>query len=163
VADINSGNSGKRVNRTQLRLVGSRKAEKVPAKNEAPPSFATIDLFCGAGGITEGFHQAGYRCLYGNDCMPEAIETFSFNHPKAWSDGKNIEEVEPAKVRKTLGLRKGALDVLVGGPPCQGFSINAPERFLSDSRNKLFRDYVRFIEEFEPKTFLFENVPGFSL
>ncbi len=52
------------------------------------------------------------------------------------------------------------MDVLVGGPPCQGFSINAPERFLADPRNKLFKDYVRFLEEFEPKTFLFENVPG---
>jgi DNA (cytosine-5)-methyltransferase 1 len=48
----------------------------------------------------------------------------------------------------------------VGGPPCQGFSINAPERFLSDTRNKLFKDYVRFIGEFTPKTFVFENVPG---
>ena len=66
----------------------------------------------------------------------------------------------PAQVRKRLGLKKGALDVLVGGPPCQGFSINAPERFLSDPRNKLFKDYLRFLEEFEPKAFLFENVPG---
>jgi DNA (cytosine-5)-methyltransferase 1 len=59
-----------------------------------------------------------------------------------------------------LALKKGVLDVLVGGPPCQGFSINAPERFLTDKRNKLFKDYVRFLEEFEPKAFLFENVPG---
>ncbi len=68
--------------------------------------------------------------------------------------------MDPAQVRTRLGLKKGALDVLVGGPPCQGFSINAPERFLSDSRNKLFKDYMRFVEEFEPKAFLFENVPG---
>ena len=73
---------------------------------------------------------------------------------------EDIEDVEPAQVRKRLGFRKGALDVLVGGPPCQGFSINAPERFLSDKRNKLFKDYLRFLEEFEPKAFLFENVPG---
>jgi DNA (cytosine-5)-methyltransferase 1 len=120
----------------------------------------TIDLFSGAGGITEGFRQAGYTCLYGNDLMQEAMETFKANHPDAWPDCRNIEFVEPSEIRKKLKLRKGELDVLVGGPPCQGFSINAPNRFLTDPRNKLFKDYVRFLEEFRPKTFLFENVPG---
>src|SRR6476646_2515800 len=105
------------------------------------PPLATIDLFCGAGGITEGFRQAGYRCLYGNDCMAEAVETFSLNHPEAWGDDRDIEEVDAAQVRRRLQVRKGQLDVLVGGPPCQGLSINAPERFLQDSRNKLFKDY----------------------
>jgi len=92
--------------------------------------------------------------------MPEAIKTFEFNHPGVWAECKNIERVVPADIRTKLEIAKGTLDVLVGGPPCQGFSINAPERFLSDPRNKLFKYYVRFLEEFEPKTFLFENVPG---
>lgn len=122
--------------------------------------LTTIDLFCGAGGITEGFREAGYRCLYANDCMPEAIETFLLNHPEAWAEAEDVEEVDPVHVRERLGLAKGELDVLVGGPPCQGFSINAPERFMSDKRNKLFKDYVRFLDEFKPKAFLFENVPG---
>ncbi|MGO9794494.1 MAG: DNA cytosine methyltransferase [Terracidiphilus sp.] len=125
-----------------------------------PVSLSTIDLFCGAGGITEGFRSAGYRCLYGNDCMADAMETFSLNHPQAWADKREIENVDPRQIRKRLGLRKGELDVLAGGPPCQGFSINAPGRFLSDRRNRLFKDYVRFLIEFEPKAFLFENVPG---
>src|SRR5579859_7504993 len=122
--------------------------------------LTTVDLFCGAGGITEGFRQAGYRCLYANDCMPEAIRTFAANHPDTWSECRDVEQVNPADVRRRLKLKQGDLDVLVGGPPCQGFSINAPERFLSDPRNRLFKDYVRFLDEFEPKTFLFENVPG---
>jgi len=88
------------------------------------------------------------------------MDTFSYNHADAWGDARDIEAVDPLEVRKSLGLAKGALDVLVGGPPCQGFSINAPERFLKDPRNKLFNDYVRFVEEFQPKTLLFENVPG---
>lgn len=120
----------------------------------------TIDLFCGAGGITEGFRQAGYVSLYGNDVMAEAIETFKFNHPEAMADCRSIDEVDAAEIRNALGLKQGELDVLVGGPPCQGFSINAPERFLSDPRNKLFRHYERFLEEFQPKAFVFENVPG---
>ncbi len=127
-------------------------------KNSA--ELTTIDLFCGAGGLTEGFRQAGFSCLYGNDAMPEAIQTFGHNHPSAWADGRQIENVAPEEVRLNLGLRKGELDVLVGGPPCQGFSINAPDRFLGDPRNKLFKYYVRFLEEFQPSTFVFENVPG---
>ena len=140
--------------KTQLQLVKPREpVERVPV-------LRTIDLFCGAGGITEGFRLAGYECLYANDSMPEAIKTFHHNHSKAWADCRNIEDVKPADIRAKLKVEKGELEVLAGGPPCQGFSINAPERFLSDPRNKLFKDYVRFLEEFEPKTFLFENVPG---
>jgi len=122
--------------------------------------LTTLDLFCGAGGITEGFRQAGYRCVYGNDVMPEAIETFKYNHPEAIADCRPVEQADPAELRARLGMQPGELDVLVGGPPCQGFSINAPERFLNDSRNKLFKHYERFLEEFQPMTFLFENVPG---
>jgi DNA-cytosine methyltransferase len=141
-----------------------KKARLALVKTEKPaqslPLLSTIDLFCGAGGITEGFREAGYQCLYANDSMPEAIETFKHNHSEAWADCRNIEDVKPSEIRGKLKIRKGDLDVLAGGPPCQGFSINAPERFLKDPRNKLFKDYVRFLKEFEPKTFLFENVPG---
>jgi len=122
--------------------------------------WTTIDLFSGAGGITEGFRRAGYDCLYANDINSWAIQTFRANHPTALAADCPIEEVDAGALRKELGLRKGELDVLVGGPPCQGFSINAPERFLEDSRNSLFRHYVRFLDEFRPKALLFENVPG---
>ena len=144
----------------KLNPVSSRKKARGGKTRSAGCPLTTIDLFCGAGGITEGFREAGYRCLYGNDSMPEAIETFSLNHPEAWSDARNIEDIKPEQVRSRLGLKKGELDLLAGGPPCQGFSINAPARFLSDPRNKLFKDYLRFLEHFEPKAFLFENVPG---
>jgi DNA (cytosine-5)-methyltransferase 1 len=120
----------------------------------------TIDLFCGAGGITEGFHQAGYVSMYGNDAMPEAIQTFALNHPSAIADPRSIEQTDPGKIRQELSMQPGDLDVLVGGPPCQGFSINAPDRFLNDPRNKLFKQFERFVEEFRPKAFVFENVPG---
>ena len=144
----------------KLNPISSREKARDGKTGSAGYPLTTIDLFCGAGGITEGFREAGYRCLYGNDSMPEAIETFSLNHPEAWSDARSIEDIKPKQVRSRLGLKKGELDLLAGGPPCQGFSINAPARFLSDPRNKLFKDYLRFLEHFEPKTFLFENVPG---
>ncbi len=123
-------------------------------------AFTTIDLFAGAGGITEGFRQAGAQCLYANDFCPEAVATFRKNHAETIAEACPIEDVDPGKLRRSLGLAKGELDALVGGPPCQGFSINAPGRFLDDPRNKLFRNYLEFVEEFRPKTLLFENVTG---
>ena len=138
-----------------MRLIASE-----PATPPYLPPLSSIDLFCGAGGITQGFKQAGYHCLYANDFMPEAIETFRHNNPTTFAECKSIQDVDASELRKKLGIQKGELDVLVGGPPCQGFSINAPSRFLNDPRNSLFKHYARFVEEFSPKTFVFENVPG---
>jgi len=64
----------------------------------------TIDRFCGAGGIAEGFLGEGYRCLYGNDVMPEAIQTFALNHPGAVADCRPIEDVSAAEIRDRLRL-----------------------------------------------------------
>lgn len=123
-------------------------------------SLTTIDLFAGAGGITEGFRQNGGICLYANDLNSDAVRTFERNHPDTWITHGPIEEENPATIRKKLGISVGELDAIVGGPPCQGFSINAPERFLEDPRNILFRHYLEFVDEFKPKTLLFENVTG---
>ena len=123
-------------------------------------NFKTIDLFAGAGGITEGFKQAGAECVFANDFNPYACETFRHNHPGVDVVTGSIEELDAAKIRQSTQLEKGELDILVGGPPCQGFSINAPERFLEDPRNSLFKHYLRFVDEFAPKLFMFENVPG---
>jgi DNA (cytosine-5)-methyltransferase 1 len=120
----------------------------------------TIDLFAGAGGITEGFRQAGAACIFANDFNPHACDTFHHNHPNVEVACGAIQDLKPREIRKGTGLEKGELDILVGGPPCQGFSINAPERFLEDPRNSLFKHYLHFVDEFAPKTFLFENVPG---
>ena len=120
----------------------------------------SIDLFCGAGGITEGFRRAGFSCLFANDVDPDAARTFRHNHPMAEVVEGPVEECDPHRVRLGLGIQKGEIDCIVGGPPCQGFSINAPERFLDDPRNTLFRNYIDFLKEFEPKTMMFENVPG---
>jgi DNA (cytosine-5)-methyltransferase 1 len=72
----------------------------------------------------------------------------------------DIREVDPAQIRKGLAMPKGELDLLAGGPPCQGFSINAPIRSAEDERNHLFLEYLKFVNEFRPKVVLIENVPG---
>jgi DNA (cytosine-5)-methyltransferase 1 len=144
----------------QFKYVSCSEAGEPAATEEGEALLTSIDLFCGAGGLTEGFRQGGFRCLYGNDNNTFAIETFKRNHPDTLADLSPIEQLDARLVRRKLGLRKGELSVLTGGPPCQGFSINAPERFLDDPRNALFKHYLRFVDEFEPQTLVFENVPG---
>lgn len=123
-------------------------------------SLLTIDLFAGAGGITQGFLDAGATCLFANDFNEDAVNTFSLNFPDIGALCRPIEALHPGQIRKGLALARGELDVVVGGPPCQGFSINAPDRFLEDPRNSLFKHYLRFIDEFQPKIFMMENVTG---
>jgi DNA (cytosine-5)-methyltransferase 1 len=73
---------------------------------------------------------------------------------------EDIREIDPRSVRKRLRLDKEELDLVAGGPPCQGFSINAPVRSLLDERNHLFKEFLRFVKAFSPKAVLIENVPG---
>ena len=129
-------------------------------RTQMDSGLLTIDLFAGAGGITEGFRQAGYHSVFANDFNENACATFRLNHPDTDVTAGPIEGLDPSGIRRGLSICKGELDVLVGGPPCQGFSINAPERFLDDPRNSLFKHYLRFVDEFAPKLVMMENVPG---
>ena len=119
-----------------------------------------IDLFSGAGGLSEGLRQAGFHSLYANEIMKTYSETYALNHPHTIVDQRDIRTVDAHEVRSNLGLRQGELDLIAGGPPCQGFSINAPMRTTDDARNHLFREFIRFVDEFQPKAVLIENVPG---
>lgn len=119
-----------------------------------------IDLFAGAGGISIGLEEAGFSCLYANEVSPIYSTTLEKGYPGAFVETGDIRKVDAASVRRALQLEKGELSLLAGGPPCQGFSVNAPVRSTDDERNHLFRDYLRFVEEFEPSAVLIENVPG---
>lgn len=119
-----------------------------------------IDLFCGAGGLSEGFQQAGFKIVFGSDIDPTYLKTFEHNHPDAFVHEFPIEGLTHQKIKKKTGLKRGDLDVLVGGPPCQGFSINAPKRELQDPRNSLFVHYVRIVAGLWPMFVVMENVPG---
>ena len=119
------------------------------------------DLFAGAGGLSAGFHSAGFRSVFFNEIDAAASETFKLNAPHTIPFVCPIEELTAARVRDETSLADDTLDVMVGGPPCQGFSINAPERSTEDQRNKLFRHYLRLVlEGLRPKFVVLENVPG---
>lgn len=120
----------------------------------------SIDLFAGAGGLTEGLKEAGFASLYANEVMPQYAQTFKANHPGVFVETGDIRSIDAQVVRRRLELEPGELDLLAGGPPCQGFSINAPVRSHNDTRNHLFLEFIRFATEFLPKVILIENVPG---
>lgn len=119
-----------------------------------------IDLFSGAGGLAEGFRQAGWSVLAGNDADRHAGETFRINFPEASFFEGSIAHIEPAALLKDADLETGELDCLIGGPPCQSFSYNNHQRSATNARATLFRHYLRIVEALNPKTLVMENVPG---
>lgn len=127
---------------------------------ERRSDLTTCDLFAGAGGLSLGFHMAGYRPLFFNDFNSQAGKSFKTNFAEVPSFVGPVQELPTRKILDEAGLDVGDLDVLIGGPPCQGFSINAPVRSREDPRNHLFLHFVRILEDLSPKLFVMENVPG---
>ncbi|MDH4468418.1 MAG: DNA cytosine methyltransferase [Bacteriovoracaceae bacterium] len=121
-----------------------------------------VDLFCGAGGFSAGLEKSGMECLLGIDFDKHAINTFKANHPKAIGYQTDIKSLTRAKLMSLLnaqGHKSGTVDVVVGGPPCQGFStVGRGES--SDARNHLFAYFVQVVKWLEPKIVIFENVTG---
>ena len=119
-----------------------------------------LDLFAGCGGMSWGLHKAGFQVIGGIDIWEQALKTFQFNHPDAQVFLGDIAELSTLEVMKLLGLKKGQLDVLMGGPPCQGFSKNqtAANRFIEDPRNQLYKEFMRFVSDLLPKVVVMENV-----
>ncbi len=118
-----------------------------------------LDLFCGCGGISEGFRLAGYNIVGGIDLNEEAIKTYSLNFPQAISLAGDILEFDDKKIKEIFGKKK--VDIIVGGPPCQGFSnANRWQKENDDPRNKLFFEYLKFVKVLSPKVIVIENVRG---
>lgn len=119
-----------------------------------------IDLFAGAGGLSEGLSEAGFHSLFASEIVPEYAKTYKFNHTDSVVKTADIRTLNAEEIRKELKIERGMLDLIAGGPPCQGFSINAPIRSILDERNHLFKEYLRFVDAFVPRAILIENVPG---
>ncbi len=120
----------------------------------------SIDLFAGAGGLSCGLKMAGFQPILANELVEAHANTYKFNHPDTEVVVGDVRQVCETNLKNKLGLKIGELDLLSGGPPCQGLSVNAPIRDLNDERNHLFKDYLRVAAELLPKAILIENVPG---
>ena len=140
-------------------LYNSYRSEKQDEllKSDAP---ALADFFCGAGGLSLGFRQVGFNVVLANDIEDVCIETYKYNHPEVpanqviQGDIKNIVDDIDSYINKKV-------DIVVGGPPCQGFSsANKNHRVIDDPRNKLYKYFIEAVRKLAPKFVVMENVKG---
>lgn len=125
-----------------------------------------LDLFSGCGGFSLGLQWAGLKCLAAIDFNEPAIDTFKANHPEVpHALVRDLTKFRPEQLDELLGGTR--VDLIVGGPPCQGFSkarqvdgSNHGERLVEDPRRNLYREFLRFVKYYQPKVFVMENVPG---
>jgi len=122
-------------------------------------SISVLDLFCGGGGLSEGFLQAGYDVVAGVDVNEDFLATYEHNHEDALAIQADLSEVGPEEFFETHPIDPDEIDVVIGGPPCKGFSI-AGHRDPDDERNYLVGNFIDFVEFLEPAAFVMENVPG---
>lgn len=116
-----------------------------------------IDLFCGAGGLSYGLEEAGFRVALGLDFDRHALDTFSYNHGGAAAMLADVREVSGEELLRAAGVTE--IDLLAGGPSCQGFSTHG-KRLVDDPRNFLYREFLRLVDELRPATVVMENVKG---
>jgi len=112
-----------------------------------------LDLFSGCGGMSLGFEQADFEICLGIDNWSDALLTFTNNHKNSQVLKADLSTLQPSEI----GIN--AIDIIIGGPPCQGFSI-AGKRIVQDERNELYKSFVGFVGFFQPKAFVMENVPN---
>jgi len=130
------------------------------ARNIRKNSYNSIDLFCGAGGLTVGMHRSGFVTKAAVEINTDAVKTFKLNHKQTQILDKDIREVKPSDIKKLLNGEP--LHLLAGCPPCQGFSsvrrLNGSN--VVDKRNSLILEYLRLVKSLKPVTIMMENVPG---
>ena len=122
--------------------------------------FTTIELFAGAGGLALGIERAGFNTIALNEFDHDACATLRKNRPNWNVIEGDVAEISPLDLKKYFSLKKGELDLLSGGAPCQAFSYAGKRLGLEDARGTLFYHYAVFLEKLQPKMFLFENVRG---
>ncbi len=125
-------------------------------------TFKCVDLFCGAGGLSQGFRDNGFEILVANDFDSWCEATYKLNHPNTEFISGPIQDITAEQILESTRLQKGELDCIIGGPPCQAFSVYNHQRGMHDERSGLFREYLRLVEGLLPKYVIIENVPGMT-
>lgn len=141
-----------------IRSMGKRPKSLQVSPRSTADEFSVVDLFAGAGGLSEGFRQAGFAIAAGSDSDPDAAATYALNFPEAQTITGDIRH--PAVKEQVLHAARGA-NVLVGGPPCQAFSqVRNHTRMIDDPRNALYSEFVAVLRQSLPLAFVMENVTG---
>lgn len=123
-------------------------------------SYKVIDLFAGVGGLSYGFaHDPAFEIIAANEILEPMADAYTKNHPTVKMYHKDIKDFSIEDLAKDFGIKKGDIDIIVGGPPCQAYST-VGKRLIDDPRGKLFQEYYRILNELRPKLFIFENVKG---
>lgn len=124
--------------------------------------YTYIDLFCGAGGLSLGFNNAGFKNILSVEFNPVFASTYKHNFPDHNLIVDDIKNISNDDLKLFANLKD--VDVIIGGPPCQGFSIagNIARNFVDDERNHLFKEFVRFVSILQPKIFVMENVANLA-
>lgn len=124
-------------------------------------NYNAIDLFAGCGGLSRGFMDAGFKILVGVDNDQAALNTFALNHEGAIALNADLSVQETFdKIKELAGDE--SIDVVIAGPPCQGFSVTGPRHF-DDPRNSLYLAVLELVRQYQPKGFIIENVPGMAM
>ncbi len=122
--------------------------------------IAVLDLFAGVGGLSYGFSQDDhFNIVAANEILPDMAKAYSLNHPSVKMYNCDIKDFGITNLERDLQIKKGDIDLIIGGPPCQAFST-VGKRLIDDPRGQLFQEYYRLLKELEPQAFLFENVKG---
>ncbi|QFG01063.1 DNA cytosine methyltransferase [Psychrobacillus glaciei] len=119
-----------------------------------------VDLFCGSGGMSLGFTQAGFRTIFANDIEPSCIETYLYNHPEVEPDRVFLGDIQDFSETVSSYTLSESVDIVIGGPPCQGFSNANQQRMIDDPRNRLYKEFVNVVATIRPSFFVMENVIG---
>ncbi len=125
-------------------------------KEDHTITMNTVDLFCGAGGFSKGFEMTGFNSIFALDKWPQAIKTFNKNRGKEIAISADITRFTDEQI---IELKNKGIDGVIGGPPCQGYSM-VGFRKSGDERNNLYLEYARFVKVLSPKFFIIENVKG---
>lgn len=129
-------------------------------KQVSTDALKMVDLFCGAGGLSLGFTQEGFVTALANDIQECCVDTYAHNHPETPRDHivlGDIKDVMEGLEELVCGQK---IHIVVGGPPCQGFSMANRQRLIDDPRNYLYKSYVEAVERIRPDFFVMENVKG---
>lgn len=127
--------------------------------HERKRSLLAVDVFCGVGGMSLGFVQAGFKIVAAVDVSQTNVSQHKQNFPDSTTICADVRKVTGVSIRSQARLGKQAIDVVFGGPPCQGFSVGGKQR-VGDARNKLLLEFARLVVELKPRYFVMENVAG---